>query len=56
MNVVTGMRKKEISDAGDDKGIRLELSRNIWTAIFLLPLVILNILHGVTVWTTGRDT
>jgi hypothetical protein len=24
-------RKKEISYAGDDKGIRRELSRNIWT-------------------------
>jgi hypothetical protein len=37
MSVVTGTRKKGISDAGDDKEIRRNLSRNIWAIIFILP-------------------
>jgi hypothetical protein len=38
MSVVTSTRKKGISDAGDDKGIRRELSRNIWTAnVYITP-------------------
>lgn len=30
---------------GYDKGIRRELSRNIWAAMLLLPIVILNVLQ-----------
>ena len=34
-----------MSYGGDDKGIIQELSRNIWTAMFILPIVILNVLQ-----------
>jgi hypothetical protein len=36
MSVVTGTRRRELSYAGDGKGIRQELSRNIWTIRFIL--------------------
>ncbi len=45
MSVVTGTGRKEMPYGGDDKGIRQELSRNIWTIRFILPIVILNMLR-----------
>jgi hypothetical protein len=45
MSVVAGTRRKEMSYGGKDKGIRQKLSRNIWTIMFILPLVILNVLR-----------
>jgi hypothetical protein len=37
--------EKKVSYGVENKGIRQELSRNIWTIKFILPLVILNVLR-----------
>ena len=40
INVEAGMRKKEMSCGGDDKGIKRELSRSVWvTMLFIRKLL-----------------